>query len=308
MNHLARFCCLFLAALALQTQAQTGALLSADSTLVETGNPFVLRITLSDAKIPDTLDFGPWQGIIGKKNILSETGWVRKGNSLTREITLIFFDADTLNFPPLTIAFKAADSIQTNALEIYVYPTPSPEDLNDMAPIKDISREPVFWTDYLDKIFWFLGAIAVLTLLFWLYSRNKKRSMLSRTLGLPPHELALKKLAALSQKSLWETGAIKAHCAELTFILREYLEKRYQVPALECTSAELLAHLNRTEFPDELKAILESVLAQTDLVKFAKAVPPDSFQAYSMGFVVDLVQKTIPKPVEEPSEESPAQT
>jgi hypothetical protein len=307
MRHIARFFCIFLTFCTLQTQAQTSALLSADSTQVETGNPFVLRITLSDTKIPDTLDFGPWQGIIGKKNVLSETGWVRKGNSLTREIALIFFDADTLNLPPLSIAFKAADSIQTNSLEIQVYASPAPEDLNDMAPIKDISREPVYWTDHLNMIFWVLGAITLLALLFWWYARANKRNMLSRTLELPPHELALKKLAVLSQKPLWSTGAIKAYCAELTFIIREYLEKRYQVPALECPSAELLAHLNQTDFPADLKSGLETVLAQTDLVKFAKAIPPDSFQAYSMDFAVELVNKTIPAPVEEPTEENPVQ-
>ncbi len=307
MNFIARLCCIVLTVCAIQAQAQTTALLSADSTQVETGNPFVLRITLSDTKIPDTLDFGPWRGIITQKNILSETSWVRNGNSLVREITLLFFDADTISLAPLTIAFKDADSIPTNALEIQVYATPAPEDINDMAPIKDISREPVYWMDYLPLALSILGVLAVLGLLFWWYSRAKKRTVLSRTLGLPPHELALKKLAALSQKTFWSSGAFKAHCAELTFILREYLEKRYQVPALECTSQELLTHLDPTDFPDELKADLEKVLTQTDLVKFAKAIPPDSFHAYSMDFALALVSKTIPMPVEEPAAENQAQ-
>ena len=307
MNFFARFCCIILTVCAIQAQAQTTALLSADSTQVETGNPFVLRITLSDAKIPDTLDFGPWQGKVNPKNILSETGWIRNGNSLVREITIIFFDADTFTLAPLALAFKEADSVQTNPLELQVYATPAPEDLNDMAPIKDISPEPVFWTDYLPLLLSILGALAVLGLLFWWYSRAKKRTMFSRTLGLPPHELALKKLAVLSQKYLWNTGAVKAHCAELTFILREYLEKRYQVPALECTSQELLTHLNPTDFPEELMADLEMVLIQTDLVKFAKAIPPDSFHAYSMDVAINLVNKTIPMPVEAPAAENHTQ-
>ncbi len=307
MNLIARLCCIVLTVCAIQAQAQTTALLSADSTQVETGNPIVLRISLSATKIPDTLDFQAWQGVVNTKNILSETGWIRNGNWLTREITLIFFDADTITLAPLALAFKAADSIYTNALELHIYATPSPDDLNDLAPIKDIRREPVLWTDYLPLLLSILGVLAVLGLLFWWYTRAKKRIVLNRVIGLPPHELALKKLAVLFKKSLWNTGAIKAHCAELTFILREYLEKRYQVPALECTSQELLAHLKTTDFPDELKADLENVLAQTDLVKFAKAIPPDSFNGYSMDFAQSLVTRTIPAPVEVPEEQNQTQ-
>jgi hypothetical protein len=114
--------------------------------------------------------------------------------------------------------------------------------------------------------------------------------------------LALKKLRVLAQKALWRSGAVKEHCAELTFILREYLEKRYEVPALESTSEELLSRLKSTDFPMELRPDLENILAQADLAKFAKAIPPEEFYLYSLDFAQALVTQTIPPPpVEEPA-------
>ena len=197
---------------------------------------------------------------------------------------------------PLAITFKQSDTLYSNALDLIIYPTPSSGDLNDMATIKDIRREPVFWMDYLPLAAAVLGGLIVLGLLFWWYSLGKKRKAHSRAFGLPPHELALKKLEVLHQKSLWRQGAVKAHCAEFTFILREYLEKRYQVPALESPSSELLRHLKETDFPKEMQADLQNVLSQTDLVKFAKALPSDEFYPYAMDFAKALVRATIPQP------------
>jgi hypothetical protein len=215
---------------------------------------------------------------------------------------VVFFDADSLTLSPLGITFNDIDTVFTNPLEIVVYPTPSPDDVADMAPIKNISSEPVLWTDYLPIAISVVGGIAVLWLLFWWISRRKQIRLRSRSIGLLPHELALKKLGVLSQKAMWRNGAVKEHCAELTFILREYLEKRYEVPALESTSEELLSRLKATDFPMELRPDLENIFSQANLAKFAKAIPPEDFYLYSLDFAQALVTQTIPPPpVEEPA-------
>lgn len=298
MKRIARLCLLIVACLPFQVQGQMAVGITADSALVETGNPYVLHISVSGERTPDSLNFGLWQEFIAPQNVLSQSGWGRKGNKLTIELSLLFFEADTITLPPLAVTFDHSDTIYSAPYQLVIYPTPSPDDLNDMAPIKDIRREPVLWTDYLPMAAAIVGTLAILGLLFWWYSRGKKRRAFNRTLELPPHELALKKLDILHKKSLWSKGAIKEYCAEITHILREYLEKRYHLPALESTSEELLLQLGKTDFPGDLKPDLENILTQADLAKFAKATPSDEFHVYSFDFAMAMVHNTI-APVEE---------
>lgn len=287
-------CCFLLTCFAVQ--AQVTARITTDSLQVETGNPFVLHFSVASTKTPDTLNFTPWESFFQPKNLLSQSPWMRQGNNLVCDLTIIFFDADTLSVPPLALTFQSADTAFTNPLEVVVYPTPSADDLNDMAPIKDISREQVLWSDYLPLAVMILVGLGILALMFWWYNRSKKSVARSRAIALPAHELALKKLRVLQEKALWRQGAVKEHCAELTFILREYLEKRFEVPALGSTSEGTLQALKQTDFPAALKPDLENILSQADLAKFAKAIPADDFYAYSLDFAQILVTQTIPPP------------
>ncbi len=214
--------------------AQVEAYATLDSNYAETGNPFKihLKITGTDSK-PVKTDISSWHSVLPQENVLQQTEWSSDGQSYTRDLTVVFFDEDTLTLPPLNIELENKGTATTNSLEIVILPTPSPDDLVDMTGIKDIHREPSLWSDYLP---WAL-AIAGLVLLVVLASRliagtHKKRGAASRIVKLPPHELALKKLDVLNQKQLWEKGQVKAFCAEITYIVREYLEKRYRIPAL----------------------------------------------------------------------------
>lgn len=286
-------------------RAQTAARLESDSAHVETGNLFVLHLSVMGSETPDSLNLGAWETFVAPKNFWSLSKWIQQGNLFTCNLTLQFFDADTITFSPLAITFSQQDTAFANPLDLIIYPTPFPDDLKDMAPIKDISREPILWTDYLPFAAAVLGVLAVLGLFFWWYSRYKQKAARSRSVELLPHELALKKLALLRQGASWRQGAAKEYCAALTFILREYIEKRYQVPALESTSEELLSQMKNTDFPLELKADLANVLMQADLAKFAKAIPPEDFYLYSMDFAVALVSRTIPEPTDLDAPDNP---
>ncbi|MBN1399388.1 MAG: hypothetical protein JXA74_01045, partial [Anaerolineae bacterium] len=65
----------------------------------------------------------------------------------------------------------------------------------------------------------------------------------------------------------------KRHYTLVTDCLRVYIEGRYQVPAMDRTSYELLRDLERMAPPQETVAILRALLNEADLVKFARAQP-----------------------------------
>ena len=288
----------FLAFLFVATQAQAQVELRADSNYVETGNPFVLHLRFpATFGKPDSLSFSVWGNFIPQENIINQTEWQSEGGFFNKSLTALFFDEDSIELPPLPIVLPNGDTAYSNSLKIIVTATPSPDDLNDMAPIKDIHREPSHWTDYLPWILGVLGVLAIFGLLFWLAKRKTKSRVLSRTIETPPHELALKKLEVLARKKLINNGFVKEHYTELTFILREYLEKRFSIPALESTTDETLGYLKRSDFPSPLSQELQYLLEQADLAKFAKIIPPESFHAEALESSRKIILQTSEIPI-----------
>jgi hypothetical protein len=279
-------------------QAQDQAQIRLDSNLAETGVPFMTHLSVSATHgKPGLLDLSPWAPAIQEKNILSKSDWRLESGQWVMDVQLLLFDADTLQLSPLLVPTAQGDSLYTNALQLTILATPAPEELKDMADIKDIYREKAVWTDYWP---WMLGGFLVLLLLGilqWLASRKNNKGAASRYIELPPHELALKKLAVLQQKQLWQQGELKSYYAEITHIIREFLEKRFQIPALESTSHETIQYLRKqTEFPIHLLHGLNEVLQQADMVKFAKGAPADSFHPVAMDRAVLLVNECTPLP------------
>ncbi|MDO8368711.1 MAG: hypothetical protein Q7T20_18070 [Saprospiraceae bacterium] len=281
----------------LPLQAQAQAELRSDSNHVETGNPFHLHLRLpATLGKPDSLNFEVWRNFLPPQNIVDQTAWQADGQFYIKKVTALFFDEDSIQLPPLPIALRNGDSVLTNALQFVVTATPSPDDLNDMAPIKDIHREPTHWTDYLPWILGGLGVLALVVLMYWWANRKSEAKILSRSIETPPHELAIKKLNALAQKQLIFNGFVKEHYVELTFILREYLEKRFEVPALESTTEETVGYLEGRDFPRKYSQELQHLLEQADLAKFAKIIPPESFHAEALETSRKIILQTSADP------------
>ena len=276
--------------------AQTTASAALDSNFAETGDPFVVHLSVPKiaGSEPQDIDFTTWERVFPAENRLAQSAWDDHGPQYVAQITLIAFDADTLSLPPLAIRLQGGGKALTNPLQLVVLPTPSPDELPDMADIEDIRREPTRWTDYWP---WAAGALSIvllLGLLFWQAARlgRKKGGAQSRSVAPLPHLLALRRLEALTQKRLWQQGQVKEYYAELTHILRSFLEQRYQIPALESTSDALLALLAHTDFPEPQVALLRELLTQADLAKFAKSVPPTAYHHQAWQVVRQAVAAT----------------
>ncbi|MDO8970870.1 MAG: hypothetical protein Q7U74_09295 [Saprospiraceae bacterium] len=274
-------------------QSVAQVVLRADSNQVETGNPLALHLRFpANVGAPDSIHFEVWENVLPEQNILSKSPWRLEGQFLHKTITALFFDEDSLEIPALLFTLQSGDTLYSNPLQLVVTATPSPDDLNDMAPIKDIHREATHWTDYWPWILGGLGVLALLGLMYWLANRKAKSKMLSRSIAIPAHELALKKLHVLAQKQWITQGFVKEHYAELTFILREYLENQFHIPALESTTEQTLSHLAGSSFPAHFLKDLQAVLTQADLAKFAKIIPPESFQEASMEIAKKIILET----------------
>lgn len=293
----------FLLLLSVQIKAQSDAVAAFDSGYVETGNPFLLHLAVPEQfGAPASIDFSAWDTLLPAQNILRQSGWQNREGQWVNDLTFITFDSADLTLPPLSLIFPGGDSLQTNALELRVLPTPSPDDPVFLREIKDISLTPANWQDYLKPLGIIAGGILIFALIvWWLMSRGKKSGLKGeRMVRQPAHELALRKLAELELQQHWQKGRIKIYYTELTHIAREYLERRYNIPALESPSEEIMRLLMRTDMPATLLPPLAELLRWADLAKFAKGTPPDHFHAQAMEEVQQLVQQTKPRPEDTP--------
>lgn len=104
-----------------------------------------------------------------------------------------------------------------------------------------------------------------------------------------PWRQALAELDQLDALGLVAAGRARAHYTLAIDILRRYLDQRWGLPALDQTSAELLAQLSLLGRPPAAAAYLGPLLREADLVKFAR-LDPDPARA---GGLTDRIRELL---------------
>lgn len=251
----------------------------------------------------------------GQLEIINITNWdtlVHNGLvTLTSVIKLTCWKPGVYYIPPIRFQFqqtnKLTQSKVTNQLALLVNSPITDEvaaDSIELAPIKDIIAEPLKLQDFLPVIIGLASLAAVIFLGIFLYKRFKKKDVVSEKVIIkrPAHVVAFEKLKELKNAGLWQKGNFKEYQSELSHIVREYVENRYEILALESTTDEILADLKDKDFDDNLKGNLKEMLQLADLVKFAKAEPPIERHEQLMQFAEEFVNQTQQIPIAESSE------
>ncbi len=206
--------------------------------------------------------------------VLDQSAWM-----MSQELVLTSFDSGYYFIPPVTVRYLNSgvpDSTKSGDLALLVNTIPNVSDSTQLAPIKNIIGEPLSLSDALP---WLLGLLALVGLIIWFRRwRNrpaKEEAPAAKIVpATPPHQIALEQLETLRQAQLWQKGEIKEYHSQLSHIVRTYLEGRFDIPALESTTWEIVQALkNRTDLPPDQVQMLRKLLETSDLVKFAKAVP-----------------------------------
>lgn len=198
-------------------------------------------------------------------------------NRLVKKYTLTSFDSGSYVLPGQEIFIKnkrfLTDQviIEVGTVEVDTIKQP-------MHHIKDIQNEPYLFRDYLNY-FWGLVALLVvigLILYFVLKDKPTEEEIISR---IPPFETAKMRLKELDDKKLISKNKIKMYYVELTDIVRTFIEREMNIPALESTTDELLETItdfnssSNLNIPQETVVKLKKLLQEADLVKFAKSKP-----------------------------------
>ncbi len=135
-----------------------------------------------------------------------------------------------------------------------------------------------------------LASAAGLVLVWRRRPRPKRAAAVS-----PPHVEAFAGLEALGKSRTVAEGRIDHYYTDLSRILRRYLARRYRFPALENPRAEIIRHLADAGLGPEPLAVIDGLLEQADLVKFAKAEVdfPKIAEAQKKArqFILDTLQR-----------------
>ncbi|MDE5634813.1 MAG: cell wall anchor protein, partial [Muribaculaceae bacterium] len=99
---------------------------------------------------------------------------------------------------------------------------------------------------------------------------------------------------------LCERGEERAYYTELTDILREYIDKRFNINAMEMTSRQILDRLNANPETRPSEKLMRQILEVADFVKFAKMRPMPDDNTKSFRNAIEFVENT--KPLPEPEE------
>lgn len=168
----------------------------------------------------------------------------------------------------------------------------------DIKPIKPPLKVPVTFREILPWIGIFLLIVVIAGLIYSFIKKKKIQPPLVTTRlsqAVPPYEAAMDALESLRQKKLWQSGRVKEYYSELTEIVREYIELRYSIRALEMTTEEIYPAVRALDISSAAGDKLNQVLVLADLVKFAKEQPQPLENEQSLNQSVEFVRETRPR-------------
>ena len=175
----------------------------------------------------------------------------------------------------------------------------------NLFPIKSIKNQPVIFDDYKNYLWLGLALLALILGLIWYYFIRKKKDEQAIEDRVPPYELAMQRLGELDGKQLWQNDKVKLYYIELTDIIRTYIERELNIPALESTTDELMEtirdfnKIKTLDLPKETVKNLQKLLQEADLVKFAKHKPMSNEIEYHRVDTENIINELKPKPREE---------
>lgn len=228
---------------------------------------------------------------------------------------LSHYDSTEVSIPPLPVYYRSASS------DSKISPVITPELIRSDSSLKVVFSNPVKFTVHSIKVsqeedikdvkepltipldlkivlMWVVGGLILLAIIIFIirkyFVKKKSEVKQQKEIILLPHIRALNHLKELESKELCKKGMIKVYHSEITEIIRQYFEERFNLPALELTTSESIDLLSNFSEAVNILIITHEFLTNADLVKFAKFIPVDSINIEMMNQARSIVQKTIP--------------
>jgi hypothetical protein len=213
------------------------------------------------------------------------------------------FDSALYMLPPFKI-MVGVDTFYSNQVALKVSTLPVDAESGNFYDIKDVWKPALVLADYA-VVFYsiFVGCILVLLLLYIIFRKKKNKPILpfrrEEKVVLPPHVRAIQALDLVKGEKLWQQGKEKEYHSKLSDIIRNYIDERFGIGALEMTSGQILQAVQGVSDVDPVFAQLKQMLFMSDLAKFAKYHPLPDENELSLMHAYLFVNSTTPVQITE---------
>ena len=233
---------------------------------------------------------------------------------LSQSYFITSFDSGVHQIPPFFFKLKfdrMLDSVATKALSFQVF-TMKIDTTKGPVDIKPPYSAPVSLKEVTPYILGIILIAAILFFIFYYIKWKKKNVPLFRKPEKPlepAHIIALRELDRIKAQKLWQQEKIKQYYSEVADTVRAYIENRFDIPAMEQTSAETISVFKQNKELIDGTSLdqVQHILSLADLVKFAKYAPlPDDNNLTLMNayFFVNQTKKVEVKAPEKSVGES----
>jgi hypothetical protein len=275
---------------------------SVDSNSVLIGKPVRLSIDFNSKEELNVI-FPVIEDSLEKLELLNmsepDTVVANELRRIKRTYTITSFDSGSYDLGPYSIVYSRDTEDEFNVVRTQpVKVTFSTLPVDTSQAIKDI-KPPIHpgWSisEFYPYIIILVLIIAIIIIYF--YSKRRKKSQSPWIIDkpkIPAHTEAFEALNILKEEQLWQNGKVKEYHIRITEILRRYIERRYEIMALEMITDDILEEFSHVNSDSQLLQKLKDVLTLGDLAKFAKFNPLPKENENSFEYTYDFVKQTIP--------------
>jgi hypothetical protein len=219
--------------------------------------------------------------------------------TLSKTITVTSFDSGYWAVPP----FHFGLSTDTNGvftepllLQVNTVAVDTTQAIKDIkAPYGEVYGFMDWIKDHQVLMYTILGTLLLILVIIFIIIKMRKIQppmVIVEKPKTPAHIIAFEKLEKLKAEKLWQEGKLKQYHSSVTDVLREYIENRFKIQALEQTTDEILFSMRNVAVDEESKMRLKQVLRLADLVKFAKEQPAANDNELSMNNTYEFINGT----------------
>lgn len=257
---------------------------------IRLGDQIILNLSVSYPLDYERLTISPLPQTWGDFEVISQSDIIHflegKRTSIQQIVVTIFEPPGTYQTPTWSITLVKPDgekierAVPQATLTVISILSPGDTDLRDIKPQADLPIPPLW-----PRILGVLILLGVLARLGWvLYQRFKSNNRPLPEPILRPvvdtrsaHVIAYEELARIEALDLPGQGRLKEYYSLISECLRHYLEKRYNLPAMDLTTSEIESQFNQLNHHNYMSPnnsqLFVGLFKNCDLVKFARFIP-----------------------------------